>query len=83
MSNAIDQSLKQALEHGLRALGEERELIRRRLEQESTPPARWAELELRAGIAELVGRRPSPASRRTVEGTLAAVRAFREALVLH
>ncbi len=83
MRNGIDQSLRQGLEHSLRALGEERELIRRQLQAQVAPPPQWAELELQARIAELVGRKVTPASHRTVAGALVAVRAFREALVLH
>ncbi len=83
MRNGADPSMREALERGLRALGEERELIRHQLQQQGAPDARWAELELRAAIAVLVARKASPASQRTVDGALAAMRAFRQTLVLH
>ena len=78
-------TLRQQLEQSLRELGAERERIRLQLHlQQSVVRAdQWAELERRALIAELVGRKATPAARRTVDGALAAVRAFREGLVLH
>lgn len=74
------ETLRQNLEQSLRELEREREDIRRRLQDAGGPPQQWAELERQVCIAELVGRKPTPSARRTVDGTLAAVRAFRAAL---
>lgn len=75
--------LKQQLEHSLRELGHERDRVRDQLAVSAVNPSEWAELEHRACIAELVGRKATPASRRTVDQALAAVRSFREGLMLH
>jgi hypothetical protein len=85
MRNAVDgaDQLREQLARSLKELGHEREQVRAQLHASGSAPRSWAELEQRACIAELVGRKATPAARRTVEGTLAAVRAFREALVLH
>jgi hypothetical protein len=86
MKNAVTgaEALKQQLEQSLKALLQERERIRVRLQEHSGAQFnQWAELERRACIAELVGRKATPAARRTVDGTLAAVRSFAEGLSLH
>ena len=88
MRNAVDgaDQLREQLAHSLRELGHERAEVRARLQSSASAApssSRWAELEYRACIAELVGRKATPAARKTVEGALAAVRAFREALVVH
>ncbi|MDP1827670.1 MAG: hypothetical protein Q8L48_30640 [Archangium sp.] len=68
----------------MRALLEERDRIRARLQEHSGAQFnQWAELERRACIAEQVGRKVTPSARRTVDGTLAAVRSFAEGLSLH
>lgn len=68
------------IEQGLRELSHERELIRLHLQSSGARPQQWAELEHRACIAELVGRKATPAARKTVAGALAAIRAFRAGL---
>ncbi len=73
--------LEQQLEHSLRELGHERDRVRTALAISPVNPVEWAELETRASIAELVGRKATPAAMRTVDGALAAVRAFREGLM--
>lgn len=86
MRNAVAgaETLRQQLEQSLRDLSQERERIRLRLQEHSGPDFnQWAELERRACIAELVGRKATPSARRTVDGTLAAVRSFAEGLSLH
>ncbi len=85
MRNAVDdgQTLAKHVEESLKALGQERELIRLHLEAAGARPQQWAELEHRACIAELVGRKATPAARKTVDGALAAMRAFRAGLLLH
>lgn len=77
------ENLRQQIEQSLKELGQELERIKLQLGESSAHFPLWAELERRTLIAELVGRKPTPAARRTVEGTLSAVRAFREQLVLH
>lgn len=74
-------TLKQQLDRSLAELCSERELIRRRVEELGLSSHRWAELEREALIAELVGRKATPAARRTVDRTLAAVRAFGRTLL--
>lgn len=74
------ETLRQNLEQSLRELDRERADIRRQLEGAGGAPHQWAELERQVCIAELVGRKPTPSARRTVDGTLAAVRAFRAGL---
>ena len=74
--------LKEHVERSLRALGQEREQVRLELQTRGSKPSQWAELEHRACIAELVARKVTPSSARTVDGALAAVRAFREAHAL-
>lgn len=86
MRNAVAgaETLRQQLEQSLRDLSQERERIRVRLQAHSGAHFnQWAELERRACIAELVGRKATPSARRTVDGTLAAVRSFAEGLSLH
>jgi hypothetical protein len=85
MRNAVAgaHTLREQLEQSLKELGAERERIRIQLGDSTEQIPLWAELERRACIAELVGRKATPAARRTVDGTLAAVRAFREGLMLH
>lgn len=86
MRNAVAgaETLRQQLEQSLRDLSRERERIRVRLQEHSGPQSnQWAELERRACIAELVGRKATPSARRTVDGTLAAVRSFAEGLSIH
>lgn len=78
-----EETLRQQLEQSLKELGDERERIRLQLPLSGAQSHQWAELERRALIAELVGRKVTPAARKTVDGTLAAVRAFREALFVH
>ncbi len=67
------------IEQTLLALEREREQVRFHLREAPSPP-RWEELERRAGVASLVGRKATPAARRMVEGALAAVRAFHAGL---
>ena len=72
------ETLRLNLEQSLKELGREREDIRRRLED--SPSDQWSELERQVCIAELVGRKATPSARRTVDGTLARLRAFRAGL---
>jgi hypothetical protein len=84
MRNAVESvqtMLAQQVEQALRELGEERELIKLHLQSSGTTPQQWAELEHRACIAVLVGRKPTPAARKTVDGAVAAMRAFRAGLL--
>lgn len=85
MRNAVVDGLdlNEHVKKSLRELGEEREQIRAHLQTSGATPSQWAELEHRALIAELVGRKATPSSLRTVDGTVAAMRAFRMRLAVH
>lgn len=75
-----EQMLERILEQDVRELTREREQVRLQLDGVSPKPPQWAELEIRARIAELAARKATPSARRTIESALAAVRAFRDAL---
>jgi hypothetical protein len=86
MRNAVvveGLDLNEHVKKSLRELGEERAQIRLHLQSSGTTPSQWAELEHRACIAELVGRKATPNSLRTVDGAVAAMRAFRMRLAVH
>lgn len=74
------EMLRQNLEQSLRELDQERRQIRQQVPEAGRQFEQWAELERRVCIAELVGRKATPSARRTVDGTLAALRAFRAGL---
>lgn len=74
------EALRQQVEQGLRELEQVRAEIRSSVPATGVDLERWAELERRSCIAALVARKATPASRRTVHDTVAALRAFSAAL---